>query len=626
MRAIGSFCLIAALTGCDCGDGSLSRVDGGVPEDSGIIGCRGDEDCPDRYACNTSLRFCVPLDECGPNQPCPVPQVCEPNDDGYLRCTFERCEDDSECSMLECPPDRVPACLAGACTCGVPCQGGCPPGQGCCIPTEACLPLPAECMGLTCAPGQFVSVTSSGAWSLRECRVTGESCSCEDLPPLPEGDIGLYSALDHDGRSLVVSAYNLDYGDLMFGIADEQGDLSWEFVDGVPTTTTSITGATDGPRGGNSDPGPDVGAYTDLVADGRPQIAYYDRDRGALKYATLTSNGWQHHEVDGSAIGDTGLYASIALDAGRRPVIAYLAAREVRGSSRISALRIAFARTATPTGAADWATRDLDTYDLSGLSCDDRCNSNEVCLAGGTCAVPENNCNPRCNAPEVCVARTCRATERTSPFRDLPQARGLWPSLGFLPDGTLLILYHDRVAGSLKAARITGRDLRGGPLTLATIDAQGETGLYPSLFVTPGGELHVSYMNATRQALLYRTLDPQLQTVILETVIEGIAMGTGPDGVIFGADSAVVVDAPGIVRIAYQDATHGDLRYARRAPGGVWSSNVLAGESMPSMGSFGFYSDQVLLPGRQRAAVSTYRYFLAAPNGPDNGVVLFQVP
>jgi hypothetical protein len=132
-------------------------------------------------------------------------------------------------------------------------------------------------------------------------------------------------------------------------------------------------------------------------------------------------------------------------------------------------------------------------------------------------------------------------------------------------------------------------------------------------------------MNQTRRALLYRSLDANLQTLEVSIVEEGLTTSGGPDGVLIGADSALVVDRTGAVRIAYQDATNGELRYARRM-GAMWNILTLAGNESPYRGSFGFYNDQALDRDRENPLVSTYRYFLSAPNGPDNGVEVFDGP
>jgi hypothetical protein len=133
-------------------------------------------------------------------------------------------------------------------------------------------------------------------------------------------------------------------------------------------------------------------------------------------------------------------------------------------------------------------------------------------------------------------------------------------------------------------------------------------------------------MNATRQSVWYRNLDANnFVSLIGEEIETGLNMGGGPDGVLIGADSAMVVDSFGEVRVAYQDATRGDLRYARRQ-GGNWTIFTLAGDEDPYRGSFGFYADQALAPDRASSMVSSYRYFLSAPGGPDNGVVVFSPP
>ncbi|MCA9550915.1 MAG: hypothetical protein KC933_12850 [Myxococcales bacterium] len=639
LRVVRVFGLLAVLVvaGCDCGDGNLNPV---PDQDAGVSGrCTTNDDCATGEVCTAGA--CVSLDQCGPDQPCPDPeQTCIDGDRGYRICVYTRCESDDECQTLTCDPDLVPACVGGGCQCGVPCQGGCPFGQGCCIPTDTCQDLPAECMDLTCPPGQFVSVTSTGAWSAQACEVLGETCQCERLPPLPEGDIGLYSALEHDGQGYVMTAYNLTYGDLMFGVVQGDGQVAWEFVDGVPTSTTpdDITGDIDGPRRGNGAPGPDVGLYTDVVAaaDGTPHVVYQDRDQGALKYARLTPQGWQTHTVDGANIGDTGRYAAVALDAQERPVVAYLSYKEDVGGRRVSTLRLAVATSATPGAPGDWGRRDLETLDLTGLSCAERCNVNEVCLRStDRCVVPDDEqaCSPRCEAREACVNATCEPVRSLPTFMGLPRARGLWPSAALLPDGGLLVAYHDRVDMSLKVARISGPDLLQGALTITTIEGTGgptgageETGLYPSLVVTPGGEIHLAYVNATRQTLRYRNLNAQLATVVVEDVESGLGQGSGPDGELIGADAALVVDGSGRVRVAYQNATLGDLRYARRDGADTWTLITLAGDEPTYQGTYGFYTDQVLNRQGTEPMVSTYRYFLSAEQGPRNGVSVFSPP
>ncbi|MCK6550858.1 hypothetical protein L6R52_33785 [Myxococcota bacterium] len=647
--AVTTLAALGALAGCSDED-PLSNVgtDAGVnlcptgePRPN-VVRCASDSDCCSRESCFVSTGICFPRDACLVDADCPLPgQVCrDATGDGFNECIFERCDDTDPNACLgeiECPPDKIPACVGGGCICGEPCQGGCPSGEGCCIPTDTCETLPAECAGLTCPKGQFVSVTSTGAWDLGQCAIVGESCSCQRLPPLPLGDIGLHSALAHDGNLAVVSAYNLDYGDLMFGQVGPSGTIAWEFVDGLPATE-DITGDIDGPRGGNSLPGDDVGLYTDVAIDpeGRPHVVYVDRTHGALKYAVLASSGWLVHTIDGEGAGDTGLYASLAIDDRGLPRVTYLSAREDGPSGRRSVLRLAFSATTTPSAQSSWELRDLLAVDLRNLGCEDRCNADEVCRASDqACVVPDpapTTCGASCASGERCIGGACVAVEPPPAFRDLPYARGLFTSLAAMPDGGILVAFYDRIDENLKVARILGPNLRGAPVSLTELDGNGvlgssdDAGLFPSLFVTPAGEIHLSYLNATRQALYYRNLDDTLATVIVEEVESGLGGSSGPDGTLVGADSALVVDRFGAVRIAYQDATNGDLRYARRMGPSSWTLLTLAGDEATYRGSFGFYVDQTLDGTRQSPIVSSYRYFLSAPGGAENGLETFSAP
>jgi hypothetical protein len=639
VSASAALALAAALAVSACGGDPLSPVntDAGVDPNAR---CTKDEDCGGPgLACNVSTGVCFDKNECSDTKPCSDPQrVCQELVPGQgTRCVPRRCTDVSECSGTVCMNEDTVTCSVGECRCTAPCQGGCPGGQGCCVRTDTCQALPPRCMGMTCPLGEILSVTATGTWDARDCALENEVCRCEPLPPLTLGDVGLYSAIAFDGARAVVSAYSLDYGDLVVGRASEDlGLIEWSFVDGVPTSTRSAdyTGRTDGPRGGLSRPGLDTGLHTDLAtAGGVVHVAYQQRDGQDLRYGVAQNGAWRLHTVESA--GDTGLYTSLALDAQGQPRLAYLAAREDIGMSTIrrSVLRLAVATTPTPTQASDWRFRDLDSLNLVPYGCREACRLDEVCRASDLrCVVPTNDCNPRCGSGQACVSARCVNVDDPPAFRDVPVARGLWPALAILPSGDAIVVYHDRVDRNLKLVRVTGPDLTTGPIETRVLagagaDSSDETGLFPSLYVTPSGaELHVAFMNATRRSLVYLNLDATLRVITREVVDDGLDPAQGPDGLLLGADPAVVVDANGVVRVAYQDATSGDLRWARRLPGGTWEKSVLRGDAMPYSGSYGFYTDQVLLPDRTTSIISTYKYFLSAPGGALNGIELVEPP
>jgi hypothetical protein len=275
--------------------------------------------------------------------------------------------------------------------------------------------------------------------------------------------------------------------------------------------------------------------------------------------------------------------------------------------------------------------RDVERTDLAGFGCAELCDVGEVCRASDmTCVTPDSaaNCNPPCTDANACIGAACVPIKPLPPFRDTPMAHGLWPSMVILSDGSALIAYYDKVGHQLKLAQIAGPDLTTGTITLAVIDGLStgdadDTGWYPSLAVGPTGDLHVAYMDATKSAVMYQNLSASLMSVVTETVESGLG---ATSEMFIGANPALVVDGAGTVRVAYQNATSGLLRYGKRS-GGTWTTSTLLGGDMPYQGSFGFYTDQVLAPDHMTPIVSTYRYFLNGPMmKPDNGLQIVSPP
>jgi uncharacterized heparinase superfamily protein len=79
-----------------------------------------------------------------------------------------------------------------------------------------------------------------------------------------------------------------------------------------------------------------AGLYPSLALDGRgtPAVAYFDGDRGDLKFARLVGGAWQTERID--TRGSTGLYPSLAYHRdGSTAIIAYY--RRARGDLRLAA-------------------------------------------------------------------------------------------------------------------------------------------------------------------------------------------------------------------------------------------------------------------------------------------------
>ena len=111
----------------------------------------------------------------------------------------------------------------------------------------------------------------------------------------------------------------------------------------------------------------------------------------------------------------------------------------------------------------------------------------------------------------------------------------------------------------------------------------GDVGVGASLFITSGGDWHVSYVNGTTEALQYILVPGGThQPGKPEVVDTGAFLDSEPypDGVhIVGDDSSIQVDSTGNVTISYQDATAGTLHVATGMPnatGGTHTWAVLA--------------------------------------------------
>src|SRR6185295_18325011 len=86
-------------------------------------------------------------------------------------------------------------------------------------------------------------------------------------------------------------------------------------VDGVPDKPAVDPKAfdKDGFRGGQTEPGDDVGLWTSIAIgpDSNPAVAYYDRTNKALKFAQFDGKAWSSHTVESKSHADIGRYAKL---------------------------------------------------------------------------------------------------------------------------------------------------------------------------------------------------------------------------------------------------------------------------------------------------------------------------
>jgi len=386
-------------------------------------------------------------------------------------------------------------------------------------------------------------------------------CLCS--PDVDRGRIGKFSDVAVSSNATAwVSAYNEVHGDLMVVGFTGEGRIpesEFTFVDGVPDGPVILP--TSEVRGGIFDAGEDVGLHTSIAVapNDTVQVSYFDRTNGSLKYTSLLGGTWTNHVVDeGKVEGDpelgfelAGQYSSITVrQDDNRPGIAYFVhVGEGVGNVRTE-LRFAAAQTDNPTSASDWTVWVVDTANVAAPD-------------------PMN--------PDI---------------YPIPPGTGLMVDSARLSDNTPVLVYYDRENGDLKMARFDS--VAGTFLPPETLDGDAGTdvGWYPSVTIDGSDNVHVTYVSATNDDLMYiNTIDNTPAIVddgyrIVGTTEDGLPK---PEFHFVGDDSSVVLTTAGPV-IIYQDATNHELLLARKNGAGQWEHETIAGNEDPFIGGYGFYA------------------------------------
>jgi MYXO-CTERM domain-containing protein len=572
--------------------------------------CVVDDDCPRTMACVDGT--CVTRLRCTSEAQCPPGTFCiDDDDDGGFECLSVPCEGNADCGSLPCGGAGFPYCLDGACRCEIPCAEGCGSDQFCCRPTDSCNPLPTACVGLSCDVGFGPAIATPASGDPDSCAVTGPVCECRELPPLPIGDVGAYLSADvgPDG-TVYVSAFNRTYEDLMFGIVGEGGTIAWEFVDGHPSEGT-VTGSLNGPRGGISDPGTRVGRYTSLAVagDGVVHIAYYDRSQRTLKYArgVPTASGFSFKLETVDATPRSGMYTSLTLSSEDVPGIAYFMERaEVEPGVWHAQVRYAWADAAEPT---EWTLEVVDSQRLRA-ACGGDCAGTTRCNAiANACqrTLTASRCGG-CPSGQQCFDAAggpmCAPVVPDSGLVYLPEGLGLFADSDRFADDEVALVYYDHTGRQIRFATSAGHTFAEQVPVVLDGDPTTDVGWYPAVTIGPDQAVHVTYVDAQNDNLVYMNVTTDLREII-DAGVRGTAAEVRP--VLVGDDSSLVVLPDGTLQVAYMDSTNHDVVVARRSSEhNLWlvPAVVLGGESSYA-GAFGFYLQQLVVEGE--ALVLSYR-------------------
>jgi len=164
-------------------------------------------------------------------------------------------------------------------------------------------------------------------------------------------------------------------------------------------------------------------------------------------------------------------------------------------------------------------------------------------------------------------APTCATTVAGSKIDSYPEAVGDYISISPDPKGTIGIAYYDRIHGNLGVAShasgawvskvVDGEDTAGKDT--------GDVGVGASLFIDASNDWHLAYVDGLAESLRYVKLTGGTKVGVPEVIDNGLGVGAVPfaDGQhLVGDDANLVVSAGGEVRVSYQDATAGKLHYA----------------------------------------------------------------
>jgi hypothetical protein len=408
-------------------------------------------------------------------------------------------------------------------------------------------------------------------------------CSCGSKNPCGSaacmsgsltGAVGRWASIAGDDQRVMVATYDNVFGDLVIGDATS-GSAAYMTIDGVPDETPTYDPSTW--RGGVSDPGPNVGAWTSIaLSNHTARVAYQDRDNNVLKYAYETKAGgsWNNFVVDPGQGEKIGQFTRMIIDGSGYPTIAYLAVGVDDGMGHmLTELRLARATTMDPASASDFT---ITTVISAVGSCAGLCAAGDSCIAGSAgdvCITPTTDCSAGCGSGDVCSSGACVAALADPMVYDVPTGAGMFDSPVLLADGRLAITYYDQTARTLVIGVETALS---SSMFMPTVLDGGTTttdrGMWSSAAVASDGTVHIAYQDAIGDQVMYTTWKGGTAGTP-EVVDDGERPGDRPHNVGAAATMYLVNDSP---NIAYQDGLASDVDVSTLAGPGTWSMQDIA--------------------------------------------------
>lgn len=448
-----------------------------------------------------------------------------------------------------------------------------------------------------------------------QVQVNSYKCEAPNCTSLVPGLIGAYTSVATSGKTIWVAGYaeaewssGYSWGDLVVGQWNGT-KVGWSAIDGVPAEplVDPLLYDKNGFRGGQVEPGDDVGLWTSVAVtgEGQPAVAYYDRTNRSLKFAQQSGKTWNIMTVEVKPQADIGRYAKL-LFVGGKPTIAYLSIEPGSAGAISSKVRVATATSATPK-ETDWTFEDVIVDNATPCRAY-LCGTGMACIVStNACMKKETTCDPKCTTGNACVdlgmGAACSEARDAAKVDTYPDAVGDYISLALDPSGSLGISFYDRIHGNLVLASKSS-----GTWATKIVDGQaddgtdtGDKGIGSSLFIDEKGDWHLSYVDGLSEGLRYAQVTKGT-TVKLTTVVDdgltinGVKFDDGQH--LVGDDSSIFVGPSGEIHITYQDATVGKLRHAVGTPSGdtiTWKVTAIDQEGFAGAFSRPFIADGKLM-------------------------------
>jgi hypothetical protein len=369
-----------------------------------------------------------------------------------------------------------------------------------------------------CAPGHL-AVLADADLLAEGCAERAELVTCQPLPPLPEGVLGVPGvAVPWPKGGVALVTYDRAYGDLVLARHEAQPPFARtggvQVLDGLPAKPQP-SAAVSGPRGGIAEPGPDVGEALDAGVDlqGGLLVAYRDATADALRVLQVDAAG---------AIGPAQTLAE--------------------GPGVGTQLALALSPKTQPLTVPDRWVASFQPARPGAAS------ALELYAAGSTSvwqAIP--------------LEATPLPAAATALIDVGPQGRGAWLDVATDAAGRLAVAAYSPSEGNLALWRgAAGKALSRLVWTGASV-ASADVGRFVSLQWAPDGTLVLACADHARGRLLLGRSTPsgEVSWQVLDD-------GRRPDGLHrVGADASLVRAPNGDWLVAYQDSRRGDWWLAR---------------------------------------------------------------